>query len=177
MFCPVKFYLRLFLTMKLCQGGKIVLEKQFFFYQPKARRAKICLNRPIRNKNCLWWLCLLTDLDKMCNVYRGPSIDASYQVSVHLAKGFQRRRIKCETLTDDRTTGNSCFWLADLNKSSPLKPLSQMNRHLVESIYGQSSIEIAHFQCLKWTVAQSPNATNILFGRPKAAPKGFRGEE
>ena len=26
-------------------------------------------------------------------------------------------------------------------------------------------------QCLKWTVAQSPNATNILFGWPKAAPK------
>ena len=25
-------------------------------------------------------------------------------------------------------------------------------------------------QCLKWTVVQSPNATNILFGRPKAAP-------
>jgi hypothetical protein len=25
-------------------------------------------------------------------------------------------------------------------------------------------------QCLKWTVAQSPNATNILFGRPKTAP-------
>jgi hypothetical protein len=25
-------------------------------------------------------------------------------------------------------------------------------------------------QCLKWTVAQSPNATNILFERPKAAP-------
>ena len=26
--------------------------------------------------------------------YRGPSIDASYQVSVHLAKRFQRRRLK-----------------------------------------------------------------------------------
>jgi hypothetical protein len=26
------------------------------------------------------------------NLYRGPSIDASYQVSVHLAKRFQRRR-------------------------------------------------------------------------------------
>ena len=25
-------------------------------------------------------------------------------------------------------------------------------------------------QCLKWTVAQSPNVTNISFGRPKAAP-------
>ena len=34
--------------------------------------------------------------------YRGPSIDASYQVSVHLAKWFQRRRLKCEKLTDDR---------------------------------------------------------------------------
>jgi hypothetical protein len=28
----------------------------------------------------------------MSILYRGPSIDASYQVSVHLAKGFQRRR-------------------------------------------------------------------------------------
>ena len=28
-------------------------------------------------------------------------IEASYQVSVHLAEGFQRRRLKCEQLTDD----------------------------------------------------------------------------
>jgi hypothetical protein len=34
----------------------------------------------------------LMDRDKMSNVYRGPSIDASYLVSVHLAKRFQRRR-------------------------------------------------------------------------------------
>jgi hypothetical protein len=27
----------------------------------------------------------------MSNLYKGPSIDASYQVSVHLAKQFQRR--------------------------------------------------------------------------------------
>jgi hypothetical protein len=32
------------------------------------------------------------DRDKMSNLYREPSIDASYQVSVHLAKRFQRRR-------------------------------------------------------------------------------------
>jgi hypothetical protein len=31
------------------------------------------------------------DQDEMSNLYRGPSIDASYQVSVHLAKWFQRR--------------------------------------------------------------------------------------
>jgi hypothetical protein len=32
--------------------------------------------------------------DEMSNLYRGPPIDASYQVSVHLAKQFQRRRFK-----------------------------------------------------------------------------------
>jgi hypothetical protein len=41
------------------------------------------------------------DRDKMSSLYRGPSIDASYQVSVHMAEGFQRRRLKCEKLTDD----------------------------------------------------------------------------
>jgi hypothetical protein len=62
---------------------------------------KIFLNRPIRNKNGLCWPCLLMDRDKMSNLNRGPSIDASYQVSVHLAEGFQRRRLKCEKLMDD----------------------------------------------------------------------------
>ena len=55
----------------------------------------------IRNKNGLWRPCLLMDRDKMSNLYRGPSKDATYQVSVHLAEGFQRRRLKCEKLTDD----------------------------------------------------------------------------
>jgi hypothetical protein len=32
------------------------------------------------------------DRDKMSEVYREPSIDVTYQVSVHLAKQFQRRR-------------------------------------------------------------------------------------
>ena len=40
---------------------------------------------PIRNKNCLWWSCVLADRNKICSLYRGPSIDASYQVSVYLA--------------------------------------------------------------------------------------------
>jgi hypothetical protein len=51
-------------------------------------------NQPIRNKNCLWRPCLLTDRDKMSNLHRIPSIDAFYQVSVHLAKQFQKRRFK-----------------------------------------------------------------------------------
>ena len=36
------------------------------------------------------------------SLQRGPSIDTFYQVSDHLAKGFQRRRLKCEKSTDDR---------------------------------------------------------------------------
>ena len=51
-------------------------------------------NQPIRNKIRLWWPCLLTDRDEMSILYRGPSIDASYQVSIHLAKRFQRRFLK-----------------------------------------------------------------------------------
>ena len=65
---------------------------------------KIKKNRSIRNKNCLWWPCLVMDHNKMCTLQRGPSIDASYHVSVHLAEGFQRRRLKCEKLTDRRHT-------------------------------------------------------------------------
>jgi hypothetical protein len=63
------------------------LAKQF-------QRKRFIRNRPIRNKNCLWWPSLLTDQNEMSNLYRGPSIHASYQVSVHLAKRFQRRRLR-----------------------------------------------------------------------------------
>jgi hypothetical protein len=35
--------------------------------------------------------------EKISNLYRGPSIDASYQLSVHLAKRFQRRSFYIST--------------------------------------------------------------------------------
>jgi hypothetical protein len=56
----------------------------------------------------------------MSNLYRGPSIDASYQVSVHLAVEFQRRTLKHEQLMDDRrrtpSDGKSslCLWQGEL---------------------------------------------------------------
>ena len=55
------------------------------------------------------------DQDKMSNLYREPSIDASYQISVHMAEGFQRRRLKCEKLTDDRRreTDDGCQVMAE----------------------------------------------------------------
>jgi hypothetical protein len=37
----------------------------------------------------------------MSNLYREHAIYASYQVSLHLAEGFQRRRLKCAKLIDD----------------------------------------------------------------------------
>jgi hypothetical protein len=59
---------------------------------------RICFrNQPISNKNCLWWTCLLTDRDEMSNLYRGLSIAVTYQVLVHLAKRFQRRRFFYES--------------------------------------------------------------------------------
>jgi hypothetical protein len=36
--------------------------------------------------------CIKSDRDEISNLHRGHSIDASYQVSVHLAMRFQRRR-------------------------------------------------------------------------------------
>jgi hypothetical protein len=49
-------------------------------------------NQPIRNKNCLWRPCLLSDRNYMSTLYKGPSNDASYQISIHLAKRLPRRR-------------------------------------------------------------------------------------
>ena len=61
-------------------------------------------NRPIRNKNCLWQPCLLTDQNEMSN--RGPSKDAFYQISVHLAMRFQRRRY----FRNQPIRNKNCMW-------------------------------------------------------------------
>jgi hypothetical protein len=72
----------------------------------------------------------------MSNLYREPSIDASYQVSVHLGKWFQRRRFfRNQPIKNKNGLWWPCLltqaflfsdWLIS-KKSSPLKPLSQMN--------------------------------------------------
>jgi hypothetical protein len=49
----------------------------------------------------------------MSNIYRGPSIDASYHVAVHLAKRFQRRRffLICQSETRITCGGHVCKWI------------------------------------------------------------------
>ena len=102
------------------------MERDIFILTVQARviflltEEKFFRNQPIRNKNCLWGPCLLMDRDEMSNLHRGPSIDASYQVSNQLALQFQRRRLKCEKLTDDGQQTSSdgksslCLWQGDL---------------------------------------------------------------
>jgi hypothetical protein len=74
------------------------------------QRRRFVRNQPIRNKNRLWRPCLLTDRDGLGNLYRGTSIDASYQVSDHLAKRFQRRRFLEIDQSDTRIAcgGHDC---------------------------------------------------------------------
>ena len=72
----------------LYRGPSIDASYQVLVHLAKWFLRKIFRHRPIRNKNCRWQPCLLIDRDKMSNLYRGPSIDGSYQVSIHLAKWF-----------------------------------------------------------------------------------------
>ena len=51
-----------------------MLPTKFMLIWPSGFRGEdFFRNRPIRNKNCLWWPCLLTNSDDMSNLYRGPS--------------------------------------------------------------------------------------------------------
>ena len=94
--------------------------------------------RPIRNKNRLWWPCLLMDWDRMSNLYRGPSIDASYQVSVHLAMWFQRRRFLEIDQSETRITcgGHVCQskWnkMSTLYRGPPIDASHQVSDHLAK---------------------------------------------
>jgi hypothetical protein len=100
-----------------------MLPTKFWFIWPgSSRREDFFRNQPIRNKNGLCRPWLLTDRDEMSNLYRGPTIDASYQVSVHLAKQFQRRRFLkiCQLETRIACGSHEPWLLMDWNKMSNL---------------------------------------------------------
>jgi hypothetical protein len=106
--------------------GKVVSEEKIF------------RNRPIRNRNCLWRPYLLMDRDEMSSLYRGPPIDASYQVSVHLAKRFQRRRF----FRNQPIRNKNCLWLpclltdrdemSNLYRGPPIDESYQVSVHLTK---------------------------------------------
>ena len=98
--------------------GQTVSEEKFF------------LNQPIRNKNRLWQPCLLMDRDGMSNLYRGPSIDASYQVSDHLAKRFQGEDFFRNRPIRDK----NCLW----------RPCLLMDRDKMSTLYRGLSIDTSY---------------------------------
>ena len=64
---------------------------------------KIFLTLANQKKYQCWWPCLWAKWNEMEKLYRGPYIDAYCQVWFHLAKLFQRRRLKYEKF-NGRTT-------------------------------------------------------------------------
>ena len=57
-----------------------------------------------------------------------------------------------------------------LNKILKEEPVELNEKSVNKCKDSLDSFDKDLIQCLKWTVAQSPNATNILFRRPKVAP-------
>jgi hypothetical protein len=86
-----------------------MLLTKFRFIWPSGFRGEDFKNRPIRNKNCLWRPCLLMDRNEMSILYRGPSIDASYQVSGWQTTDDGRR------MTSDGKRSR-CLWQSELKK-------------------------------------------------------------
>ena len=93
------------------RGPSIDASYQASFHLAKPfQRRRFFRNQPIRNKNCLWRPCLLMDQNEMSNLYRGPPIDAAYQVAVDLAKRFQRRRFfRNQPIRDKNCLWRPCF--------------------------------------------------------------------
>ena len=99
--------------------GQVVSEETIFFR-----------NQPIRNKNCLWWPCLLMDRNEMSILYKGPSKDGSYQASIHLAKRFQRKRF----FRNQPIRKMNCLWW----------PCLLMDRDEMSNVYRRHDIDASY---------------------------------
>ena len=88
------------------------------------QRGRFLRNRPIRNKTCLWWPCFSTNCSELSNLYRGPPIYASYQVSIHLTKRLQRRRFfRNRPIRNKNCLWQPCFWTNRTEMSNLYKDL------------------------------------------------------
>jgi hypothetical protein len=58
---------------KFDRGPSIDASYPVSYYLVKRFQRKSCFrNRPIRNKNCLWQICFITDQNGMSNSHKGP---------------------------------------------------------------------------------------------------------
>ena len=87
-------------------------------------------NQPIRNKNCLWRPCFLMDWGEISLRNGGLSIDASYQVSIHLDNWFQgRQNLKNQPIR---------------NKNRLWQPCLLTYRDEMSSLYREPSIDASY---------------------------------
>ena len=121
-------------------------------------------NQPIRNKSHLWRSCLLMGRDEMSNLYRGPSIDASYQVSVYLAKRFQR------SLNQPIRNKNCLWWpclLMDRDEMSNFYRGPSIDTPYTVSVHLAERFQRRRLKCEKLTddVRQVMEKAHIAFGK------------
>ena len=122
----------------LYRESSIYASYQFSVHLAKRFQRRRCFRKqPIRNKNCLWWSCLITDWDEMSNRYRRPSIDASYQISVHLAKRFQRRYFRNQPIRNKNYLWRLCLWMdrdemSNLYRGPSIDASYQVSVHLAK---------------------------------------------
>ena len=106
------------------------------------QRRRFFRNQPIRNKNCMWWPCLLTDRDEMSNLHRGHSVDASYRKFLFIwPSGFR---------------GEDFLISANQKKELPMAAMcvdgSGQNEHPLERIF--HICFLASFTAFDWGVSE-----------------------
>ena len=98
----------------------------------------------------------------MSNLYRGPSIDASYQVSIHLAKRFLRRRFKKIGQSETRIAKNCLWW-----------PCLLMDRDEMSNLYRRPSID-ASYQVSRQTPCDGKSSHCLWQGELKCIQIGLK---
>ena len=88
--------------------------------------------------SCFW----LVDFQKIVSYKTALPNESTLGRKHPLKVLYKECSISSDPLTSMAAIGNSCFWLADLKKSSPLKPHGQMIRYFVGNIYGRSSLKL-----------------------------------
>ena len=115
---------------KIHRGSSKDASHQILVHLGKWIQRNLFRNEPTRNKNCLWRPCLLTDQNEMSNIYRGTSNNASYQIAIHLAKRFQRRRF----FRNQPIRNNNCLW----------RPCLLTDQNEMSNLYREPSIDAAY---------------------------------
>jgi hypothetical protein len=153
----------------------MVLPTKLRFILPSGFREEyFSRNRPIRNKNYLWWSCLLADRNLITNLYREPSIDTSYQVSVYLTKQLQRKRF----FRNWPIRNKNCLW-------RPCLPTDQneiSNLYRGPSIYASYHVSVHLAKRFHRRFFRNQPIRNMKFlWQPYLFrliwPRGFRGED